>query len=219
MISSMMFSMIARKPRAPDFLFIASRAIARSASSVNLRWTLSISNSFEYCLVNAFFGSFKIRTRADLVQLIQRRNNRQSSDEFRNQAEFQQVFRLHVVEQIGCPPAILFFDLTAKAHALAPDALTNDVFEADESAAANKQNIRGVHLEKFLLGMLSSSFRRDTRHRAFDNFQQRLLHAFTGNIPGDRRVVRLPAKSCRFHLYRRFRVGLFQRRSPRPGED
>src|SRR6185437_13334966 len=95
-------------------------------------------------------------------------------------------------------PAILLVDETAKAHAFAPDALTNDVFEADESAAADKENIRGVDLEKFLLGMLSSSFRRDTRHRAFDDFQQRLLHAFTGNVPGDRRVVRLPGNLVDF---------------------
>ncbi len=64
-ISNMIFSMIARSPRAPDFRFVASRAIARNASSVNFRCTDSISNSFEYCLVKAFLGSFRIRTRAD----------------------------------------------------------------------------------------------------------------------------------------------------------
>ena len=44
--SSMMFSMIARSPRAPDLRLSASRAIAVSAPSVNLRWTFSISKSF-----------------------------------------------------------------------------------------------------------------------------------------------------------------------------
>ena len=51
MMSSMVFSRIARRPRAPDFRLSASRAIAVSAPSVNLSFTFSISKSFWYCLV------------------------------------------------------------------------------------------------------------------------------------------------------------------------
>ena len=39
--------------------------------------------------------------------------------------------------------------------------------------------------------MLATTLRRYGRNRAFDQFQQGLLHAFTGNVPSDRRVVRL----------------------------
>ena len=39
--------------------------------------------------------------------------------------------------------------------------------------------------------MFSPALRRHARHGAFDDLEQRLLHAFTGNIPGDRRIVRL----------------------------
>src|SRR5213596_772427 len=62
--SSMMFSMMARSPRAPDFRLSASRAIAERAPSVKRRCTPSISKSFWYCRVSAFFGSFRIRTSA-----------------------------------------------------------------------------------------------------------------------------------------------------------
>src|ERR1051326_6355818 len=47
MTSSMIFSMIALSPRAPDFRFIASRAMPFRASSVNFKCTLSISKSLE----------------------------------------------------------------------------------------------------------------------------------------------------------------------------
>ena len=50
MMSSITFSRIARRPRAPDLRLSASRAIAVSAPSVNLSCTLSISKSFWYCL-------------------------------------------------------------------------------------------------------------------------------------------------------------------------
>src|SRR5213080_2832483 len=62
--SSMMFSMMARSPRAPDLRLSASRAIAERAPSVKRRCTPSISKSFWYCRVRAFFGSFRMRTSA-----------------------------------------------------------------------------------------------------------------------------------------------------------
>jgi len=44
--SNMMFSMMARRPRAPDFLLIASLAMAPIAPSVKRSFTFSRSNSF-----------------------------------------------------------------------------------------------------------------------------------------------------------------------------
>ena len=56
--------MTERKPRAPDLRFNASLAIATRAPSVNLSLTSSNSNNRSYCLVRAFFGSLRIRTRS-----------------------------------------------------------------------------------------------------------------------------------------------------------
>ena len=56
MMSSIAFSRMARRPRAPALLCVAARAMARSAPSVNLRFTPSISRSFLYCFTSAFRG-------------------------------------------------------------------------------------------------------------------------------------------------------------------
>ena len=63
-ISSITSSSTARSPRAPVPRFIASRATAATASSVNLSRTFSRSKYFWYCFTMAFFGSLRIRTRA-----------------------------------------------------------------------------------------------------------------------------------------------------------
>src|SRR5678815_370285 len=64
MISSMTSSRMARRPRAPVPRLSASLAMAATASSVNLSRTFSRSKYFWYCLMIAFFGSLRIRTRA-----------------------------------------------------------------------------------------------------------------------------------------------------------
>src|SRR5918996_2977233 len=64
MISSMTSSRIARRPRAPVPRLSASRTMAATASSVNLRRTFSRSKYFWYCLMIAFFGSLRMRTSA-----------------------------------------------------------------------------------------------------------------------------------------------------------
>ncbi len=64
--SSITASMMARSPLAPVFLSSALSAIASTASSENSSPTPSSSNSFVYCLIREFFGSFKIRISASL---------------------------------------------------------------------------------------------------------------------------------------------------------
>src|SRR5215213_3971139 len=62
-------------------------------------------------------------------------------------------------------------------------------FESDESAAANKKNIRGVDREEFLVRVLATTLRRHVRDSPFKDLQQRLLHTFTRHITRDRRVL------------------------------
>ena len=63
----------------------------------------------------------------------------------------------------------------------------------DERAAADEQNVGGVDGSEFLVRMLASALRRNVGHRAFKNLEQRLLHAFTGDVAGDGRVLVLAA--------------------------
>src|SRR5258708_2779314 len=61
----------------------------------------------------------------------------------------------------------------------------HDGVETDKRTTTDKQNIRGVDLDVFLVGVLAASLGRYVARRALEDFQQRLLHAFTGNIAGD----------------------------------
>jgi hypothetical protein len=64
MMSSIAFSRMARRPRAPALFFMAARAMATSAPSVNLRVTPSISSSFLYCFTSALRGRVRMSTSA-----------------------------------------------------------------------------------------------------------------------------------------------------------
>src|SRR3546814_8898208 len=67
----------------------------------------------------------------------------------------------------------------------------NDTLEPGEGAAADEENILGVNLDEFLLRIFAAALRCDIRNRSFDDFQQRLLNAFAGNIASDRGAVAL----------------------------
>ena len=51
-----------------------------------------------------------------------------------------------------------------------------------------KQDVGGVDRRKFLVRMLAATLRRNVGDGAFENLEQRLLHAFAADIAGDRRV-------------------------------
>ena len=69
--------------------------------------------------------------------------------------------------------------------------LLDDLLQPGERAAADEQDVARVDLQELLLRMLAAALRRHDGHRAFDQLQQRLLHAFARHVAGDRRVVRL----------------------------
>jgi len=47
-----------------SFTLVAKRAMACTASSVNVSFTPSVSSKAMYCLMSAFFGSVRIRTKS-----------------------------------------------------------------------------------------------------------------------------------------------------------
>src|SRR5437868_4612716 len=79
----------------------------------------------------------------------------------------------------------------AKAHRLARDTTAHQILQPDKGAAADEQDVSGIDLKKFLLRMLAAAFGRYTRHRALDDLEQCLLHAFTRDVTGDRWIVTL----------------------------
>ena len=74
---------------------------------------------------------------------------------------------------------------------LSPFALFDDLIDPVKRAAADEKNIRRIDLDELLMRVLASALRRHAGNRTLDNFEQRLLHAFAGNIARDRRILAL----------------------------
>ena len=90
--------------------------------------------------------------------------------------------------------AVLFaLYLGAEPHGLFADALLDDDVEADEGTAADKQDVRRVHLDELLVGMLAAALGRDARHGPFNELEEGLLHTLARNVAGDGGVFRFPA--------------------------
>jgi hypothetical protein len=142
-------------------------------------------------LTRAFFGSVRICHQRRLVEVGQRGDHRQTADEFRDQAEFQQVLGLQFAKSLAHVRLRLVLDIGAEADGRALAALRDDLVEPGKGAAADEQDVGGVDLQEFLLRMLAPALRRHGGHRAFHDLQQRLLHALARHIAGDRRVVGL----------------------------
>jgi len=70
MMSSRIFSTMARRPRAPVLLFMAMSAISSIASSEKVRSTSSIAKLALNCLVIAFFGSVRMRFKSSRVSSL-----------------------------------------------------------------------------------------------------------------------------------------------------
>src|SRR5512133_1482222 len=95
----------------------------------------------------------------------------QSTDELRNETEFEQILRLNAREQL--PQLELFFALHVGAKPdprLAQPALDNLV-EADERTTADEQDVRSVHLQEVLLRVFTPALGRNVCDGSFDNFE------------------------------------------------
>jgi len=60
------------------------------------------------------------------------------------------------------------------------------IFSRPSNAPPQMTGCWCVHLHEVLLGCCGPPWRRHRRDRPFDQLEQRLLHAFAGDVPGDR---------------------------------
>src|ERR1700684_188965 len=128
-----------------------------------------------------------------LVEVFQRRDNRQAADEFRDQAVLQEIFRLDVAEDLTGAAVFLRQNLRGKADRGRAAARRDDLFESGERTAADEQDVGGVDLQKFLLRMLAAALRRKRGRGSFHDLEQGLLHALARDVAGDRGIVGLAA--------------------------
>ena len=77
----------------------------------------------------------------------------------------------------------------AEAQRLLADAPLDDLVEADEGAAADEEDVRGVDLVELLVRVLAAALRGHVRDRAFQDLEQRLLDALARDVAGDRGVL------------------------------
>src|SRR5580698_672312 len=136
------------------------------------------------------------------AQVLEHCHHRKAADKLRNKSAFDQIDRLHLFQHTdiapsgtASPPGDLRRSLFGTGEPDRPRADTagNGLFEPDESASADEQDVGGVHRREFLVRMLAPALRRNVGDGAFENLQQRLLHAFARNVAGNRRILVLAA--------------------------
>src|SRR5204863_8046102 len=127
-----------------------------------------------------------------LVEVVERRDDREPPDELGNEAVLQQVLRLDHRQEIAHAALLAALDVGADAHARPPDPRLDDLLEPDERAAAEDEHVRRVYLDQLLWGALAAALPRDARDRALEDLDQRLLDALTRDIAHDRGVRLLP---------------------------
>src|SRR5882724_11448201 len=121
-------------------------------------------------------GVFGFREDLDqslLVELLERRHDRQPPDEFGNEAVLDKVFRFDGPQDLADVLAVLQAPhVRAEADAALFRAAADDLLQAVERASADEQDVGGVHLHEVLVGVLAAAPRRNRRDRPFDQLEQ-----------------------------------------------
>ena len=191
MVSISDCSRIERRPRAPVLRASALRAMALSAAGRISRSTPSICSSLVNCLTTAFFGSVRICTSASSLSSASEATTgmrptssgirpnliRSSGSTSRNTSVRLRCFLLLTEAPKPMPEASVRFSITFS--------------RPGERAAADEQDVGRVDLQEILVRVLAPALRRHAGHGAFDQLEQRLLHALARHVAGDRGVVGL----------------------------
>ena len=124
-------------------------------------------------------------------QLSQGGDHGHAPDQFRNQAKFDQVLGLDILERLGQAARFFAFDGGSKTNAGSLRTVFDDFFQARERTAADKENVGGIDLQEILVRMLATALRRHRCHGALNQLEQGLLHSLARDITGNRWVIRL----------------------------
>ena len=81
-------------------------------------------------------------------------------------------------------------ELGGEAHGPLADPGLDDLLDPGEGTTADEEDVRGVDLDVLLVRVFAPALRRHRRVGAFEDLQERLLHALAGDVTGDRGVVR-----------------------------
>ena len=89
---------------------------------------------------------------------------------------------LHLAEKLADVTVAPALDIRAEAHRHLIGALLDYLVKPVKRAAADKEDIRRIDMDEFLMRVLASALRRDIRYRSLEELEQRLLHALAGDV-------------------------------------
>ena len=87
--------------------------------------------------------------------------DRDTADEFRDEAEFHQILGLHLFQELIIAVSILLHDLRSKTDGAGGDPLFDDLFQSVEGPSADKEDILCIDLDQLLLRMLPATLGRN----------------------------------------------------------
>ena len=126
-----------------------------------------------------------------LGQFVEGDVNRHTTDELGDQTKLDEVLRENLAEKFSDLALIMSLHISSEAHRGAVGTILNDLIESFESSTTDEEDILGIDLDQFLLGMLTSALRRYGCIGSLEDLQKSLLYAFTGYITGDRDILGL----------------------------
>src|SRR5690606_7208275 len=108
------------------------------------------------------------------AQLLERGDDGKTTDELRDQTELQEIFRLHLSEQLTKLEVALALHVSAKAEPRLAEAARDDLVETDKRTTTDEEDVAGVDLEEILLRVLAAALGRNVRDGYFDDLEQGL---------------------------------------------
>ena len=82
-------------------------------------------------------------------------------------------------------------DMGTKTDTALFGTLGNQFFQPGKSSATDKEDVGGIDVDEFLLRVFASALRRHGSNRAFNQFEQGLLHALTRYVTSNRQILAL----------------------------
>ena len=122
------------------------------------------------------------------AQVFQRGDDRQTADQLRDQAKFDQIVRDQILQCFALGDFLFAADFRAKTEGGRIGPLFDNPFNPLKCAAADKEDITGIDLDHLLLRMFAAALGRYVGDRSFQNFQKCLLNTLTADVTGDRSV-------------------------------
>src|SRR5262249_40086172 len=122
------------------------------------------------------------------VERVQVGHYRQTAEQLGDEAEMLQVLRIHVLQQVFLHMLLLLL-IDVETDGVGIDPAGDELVDAVEGAAADKENVLRIDLDELLLGVLAAALRGYQHVGAFQQLQHALLYALAAYIAGDGGVI------------------------------